>query len=159
MAVESAPGQGTTFTLFLPSAQVGEPKAMPRPSRAIEPLRGEGCVLVVEDNQMVGEFAAHLLEDLGFRSVWASSAKEALDRFGEAPDRFNAVFTDVVMPGMSGLDLAQEIRRLNPAMPIVLTSGYSHVLAEQGTHGFELLHKPYSVESLSQALRRARVAE
>ncbi len=159
VAVESAPGQGTTFTLFLPSAQVGEPEAMPRPSRAIEPLRGEGCVLVVEDNQMVGEFAAHLLEDLGFRSVWASSAKEALDRFGEAPDRFNAVFTDVVMPGMSGLDLAQEIRRLNPAMPIVLTSGYSHVLAEQGTHGFELLHKPYSVESLSQALRRARVAE
>ncbi len=58
------------------------------------------------------------------------------------------------MPGMSGIDLAREIRRRHPNLPVVLTSGYSHVLAEEGTHGFELLHKPYAVEEVSRVLRR-----
>ena len=56
------------------------------------------------------------------------------------------------MPGMDGIDLAQEIRRLYPNLPVVLTSGYSHVLAQNGSSGFELLHKPYSVEQLSRIL-------
>jgi two-component system NtrC family sensor kinase len=59
-----------------------------------------------------------------------------------------------VMPGMTGIELAQEIRRRGYDVPIVLTSGYSHVLSEQGTHGFELLQKPYSVEQLSRALHK-----
>jgi DNA-binding NtrC family response regulator len=60
-----------------------------------------------------------------------------------------------VMPGMDGVDLAREIQRRRPGMPVVLTSGYSHVVAEEGTSGFELLRKPYSVEGLSRVLRRA----
>ncbi len=64
------------------------------------------------------------------------------------------VFSDVVMPGMSGLELAREIRQHYPNLPVVLTSGYSHVLAEEGRHGFELLHKPYAVEDVSRVLRR-----
>jgi DNA-binding NtrC family response regulator len=65
------------------------------------------------------------------------------------------VFSDVVMPGMSGIDLAEEIRRRYPELPVVLTSGYSHVLAREGTHGFELLQKPYSIEQLSRTLHIA----
>jgi len=68
------------------------------------------------------------------------------------------VFSDVVMPGRDGVDLAGEIRRRWPAVPVVLTSGYSHVLAQEGTHGFELLHKPYSVEQLSHVLSRVVAA-
>jgi len=64
------------------------------------------------------------------------------------------VFSDVVMPGISGVELGREIRRLYPNLPVVLTSGYSHVLAEEGRHGFELLHKPYAVEDVSRVLRR-----
>ena len=64
------------------------------------------------------------------------------------------VFTDVVMPRMNGVELAREIRRRRPGLPVVLASGYSHVLAEEGRHGFELLHKPYSVEDLSRVLRQ-----
>ena len=60
-----------------------------------------------------------------------------------------------MMPGMTGIELGQEIRRLYHDLPVVLTSGYSHVLAQNGTYGFELLHKPYSVEQLSQILRKA----
>jgi two-component SAPR family response regulator len=56
---------------------------------------------------------------------------------------------------MTGIELAQEIRKLYPDLPVVLTSGYSHVLAQNGTFGFELLHKPYSIEQLSRVLTKA----
>jgi FixJ family two-component response regulator len=59
------------------------------------------------------------------------------------------------MPGLSGIELGQEIRRLYPDLPVVLTSGYSHVLAQNGSFGFELLHKPYSMEELARTLRKA----
>jgi two-component system NtrC family sensor kinase len=64
------------------------------------------------------------------------------------------VFSDVVMPGTSGIELAQGIRERYPDLPVVLTSGYSHVLAQHGTFGFELLQKPYSIEQLSRVLAR-----
>ena len=59
------------------------------------------------------------------------------------------------MPGMGGIELGKEIRRLYPDVPVILTSGYSHVLAENGRHGFELLHKPYSIEQLSRVLGKS----
>lgn len=71
------------------------------------------------------------------------------------PSQFDVVFSDVVMPGISGIELGHEIRRKYRNLPVVLTSGYSHVLAKNGTYGFELLHKPYSVEQLSRILRKA----
>jgi CheY-like chemotaxis protein len=58
------------------------------------------------------------------------------------------------MPGIDGVELCQEIRRRYPGLPIVLTSGYCQVLAENGQHGFELIRKPYAVEELSRVLRR-----
>ena len=58
------------------------------------------------------------------------------------------------MPGMGGVALAEELRRRLPKLPVLLTSGYSHVLAATGDHGFELLHKPYSADQLSKVLRR-----
>ena len=57
------------------------------------------------------------------------------------------------MPGMNGIQLGEAIRAAYPGLPVVLTSGYSNVLAQNGAHGFELLHKPYSVEQLSRVLR------
>ena len=65
------------------------------------------------------------------------------------------VFSDVVMPGMDGIELGREIRRLYHDLPVVLTSGYSHVLAQTGTSGFQLIHKPYSIEEMSRVLRKA----
>jgi CheY-like chemotaxis protein len=110
-------------------------------------------VLVVEDNLEVGQFSTQLLQDLGYVTTWAANAREALELLGEA-DGFDVVFSDVVMPGMGGVELGEEIRRRHPSLPVILTSGYSHVLAEEGRHGFELLHKPYAAEELSRVLRR-----
>ena len=112
-------------------------------------------MLVVEDNAEVGGFSTQVLQDLGYETAWATNAAEALALLGEGGHRFDAVFSDVVMPGMSGVELAKEIRRRRPGLPVVLTSGYSQVLAEEGRHGFELLHKPYAAEELSRVLRRA----
>ena len=154
--VESVPKQGTTFTLYLPRAEPCLTKKATGPiAEPIEPPPEGRCVLVVEDNQTVGEFAARLLEELGYATRWASDGQTALDLLAEHPDLFNLVFSDVVMPGISGLELAKRIRRDHPSLPVVLTSGYSHVMAEEGTHGFMLLRKPYSVEALARILQTA----
>ena len=85
----------------------------------------------------------------------ARNASEALKLLDENPERFDLVLSDVVMPGIDGVALGKEIRKRWPDLPFVLNSGYSHVLADDGSHGFDLLHKPYSVEELSRVLRRA----
>jgi PAS domain S-box-containing protein len=155
VTVESEVGRGTSFTLYLPRAEA--PVAHEgEATDAAGAWQGQGCghVLVVEDNRKVGEFAGQMLVDLGFEATWVGNAQAALELTQEHPGRFDIVFSDVVMPGMSGLELAKELRSRYPKLPVVLTSGYSHVIAEQGTHGFELLHKPYSVEELARVLRR-----
>ncbi|RZM11077.1 MAG: response regulator, partial [Sphingomonas sp.] len=113
------------------------------------------CVLVVEDNREVGTFTTQSLAELGYVTVWAANAQEALAELGKDASRFDIVFSDVVMPGMNGIELGKAIRADHPSLPVVLTSGYSNILAQDGTHGFELLHKPYSVEQLSRVLRKA----
>jgi len=105
-------------------------------------------------NAEVGQFATDALADLGYTTRLVGSAAHALEDLAAGADRFDVVFTDVVMPGMTGIELAQEIRGRHADMPVVLTSGYSHVLSEHGSYGFELLQKPYSVEQLSRVLQR-----
>jgi CheY-like chemotaxis protein len=154
--VVSALGQGSTFTLYLP--QAGAPKSQPQ---AVKRSAGAGSgprghwILVVEDNKDVGEFSTEMLHDLGYKTRWVASAREALDLLAEDKTAFDLVFSDVIMPGMNGVDLASALRDAYPGLPVILTSGYSHVLAENGGHGFELVQKPYSVEALSRVLRRA----
>ncbi len=139
---------------FLPrvsDTQVSDPASEPEPL-----AEGHGtCVLVVEDNLDVGAFAEQALSELGYSTVWVTDAGKALAELERVPFRFEVVFSDVVMPGMNCVELADEIRRRRPELPVVLTSGYSDVLAAHGTHGFDLLRKPYSVADLSRILRRA----
>jgi PAS domain S-box-containing protein len=151
--VDSEVGRGTTFTLYLPRVD-GEAR-VPDTAEPEPLVDGHGIrVLVVEDNVAVGSFATQTLAELGYLTVWASDAEQALAELGSDADRFDVVFSDVVMPGMDGIDLAREIHRRHGDLPVLLASGYSHVLADKGTKGFELLHKPYSVEALSRALRK-----
>ena len=94
------------------------------------------------------------LTGLGYSATLVGSDTHALEELVSDAGRFDVVFSDVVMPGMSGIELAQEIRRRHPDLPVVLTSGYSHVLSQNGSYGFELLQKPYSIEQLAAVLQK-----
>ena len=153
--VSSAPGEGATFTLYLPERAMTEaPTPAPKTTRAVG-SEHEARILVVEDNPQVGDFAFNLLSDLGFAATLVTDAAAALVTIENTREPFDVVFTDVIMPGMSGIELARAIRERHPALKIVLTSGYSQVLAQDGTQGFNLLQKPYSVDGLSNILKDA----
>ncbi|MBR1173054.1 PAS domain S-box protein [Bradyrhizobium sp. KB893862 SZCCT0404] len=156
IAVTSAQGEGATFTIYLPQAQspTADKEAAALTSEAATTGRGYR-VLVVEDNDDVGQFSTELLEDLGYVTRRVANANAALAILGENEFAVDLVFSDVIMPGMNGVELAGIIRERYPGLPVVLTSGYSNVLAENAHRGFELIQKPYSVESLSRILRKA----
>ena len=156
VTVMSEVGHGTTITIHLP---LTSKSIQPRESRTVRTSDAQERwnILVVEDNAEVGEFSRQLLHDLGYQTVLASNAEEALKLIDEAPSRFDIVLSDVVMPGLDGVSLGKEIRKRLPELPFVLNSGYSHVLADDESHGFDLLHKPYSVEDLSKVLKRAMI--
>ncbi|MBB3844601.1 PAS domain S-box protein [Xanthomonas arboricola] len=151
--VRSTVGRGTTFTLYLPKAHEDELQSTLVPE-AVSPLPKGAFILVVEDNSEVGSFATRALAELGYRTQLAVDAASALVELGSDGAGFDLVFSDVVMPGMSGIELGQEIHRRMPHLPVVLTSGYSNVLAEQDRHEFELLQKPYSLEELARVLAK-----
>jgi signal transduction histidine kinase/CheY-like chemotaxis protein len=153
--VSTVLGEGTVFTLYLPEVEHEarhEPIKEEIPSLVLE--QGKRRVLVVEDNLEVGRFANQILQDLGYETAWATNAEEALEMVGLDAMAFDAIFSDVVMPGISGLALARELRQRRPDLPVVLTSGYSEELAHSGHEGFEFLSKPYSADQVSRALSR-----
>ena len=160
--VYSVPGQGTTFTLYLPQVEADE-QAVPvaDPDEAPLEVGRQQRVLVVEDNREIGSFAADMLQDLGYRVTWAGTAEEALQHVGALATEFDAVFSDVMMPGIGGVALAKQLRQRRPDLPIVLTSGFSQALSDDGYQGFDFLSKPYSAEQvarlLATVLRRAAV--
>nr|WP_249137855.1 PAS domain S-box protein [Bradyrhizobium canariense] len=156
IAVTSTQGEGATFTIYLPQAQspATDQEAAALTYEAAATGRGYR-VLVVEDDDEVGRFSTELLEDLGYVVRRVANANAALAILGENEFAVDLVFSDVIMPGMNGVELAGIIRERYPGLPVVLTSGYSNVLAENAHRGFELIQKPYSVESLSRILRKA----
>jgi PAS domain S-box-containing protein len=154
--VTSTPAKGSAFTIYLPQAESPAAGAEAAAVGAEASMSGRGhCVLVVEDDEDVGRFSTELLQDLGYAIKWAVNAREALATLAEDEFAFDLVFSDVIMPGMNGVELATVIRERYPGLPVVLTSGYSSVLADNAHRGFELIQKPYSVEALSRTLRKA----
>jgi PAS domain S-box-containing protein len=154
--VTSTLGEGSTFTIYLPQAESPADGAEAAIVGAEAAVSGRGHrVLVVEDNEDVGQFSTELLQDLGYTIKWVANAREALALLATDELAFDLVFSDVIMPGMNGVELAVVIRERYPGLPVVLTSGYSSVLAEHAHRGFELIQKPYSVEALSRILRKA----
>ncbi|HKR25779.1 MAG TPA: response regulator, partial [Allosphingosinicella sp.] len=147
--IASVVGMGTTVTILLPcSGAARQAETGEQPGR---PTRGRtGRILLVEDNDEVGEFAEALLADMGHAVRRARSGEQAL-RLAQA-ESFDAVFTDVVMPGMSGLELASRLAALRPGLPIILTTGYSDEIAKSGAGGRPVILKPYRPETLAAAI-------
>lgn len=151
LVLRSKKGVGTVAELWLPCA-----KTAPRPADATsEPVRmrrrRRGTVLVVDDDLLVLSSTAEMLEDLGYTTIEAVSGQEALKRHDEY-HQLDFVITDYSMPGMTGLQLSKELRRLRPQLPIILATGYSDV------HGnladVEHLAKPFGQAELADAIDR-----
>lgn len=110
---------------------------------------------MVEDNEQVARSTTQTLAALGFETIWAGDGPQALAALEVGAGEIDAVFSDVVMRGMSGIDLGRLVRQRFPAIPVILASGYSHVLAEQGSDGSPVLQKPYATEEFARALDAA----
>jgi signal transduction histidine kinase len=147
--IDSAPGEGTTVTLCLPCSGAAHSRRQDAEYAGPE-MRRSGRILVVEDNEEVGEFAEALLGELGHKVTRVRSGEAALR--AALDSRFDAVFTDVVMPGMSGLELADQLAELRPQLPVILTTGYSDEIARSGAGGRPVILKPYRLETLAAAI-------
>ncbi|HET8726752.1 MAG TPA: PAS domain S-box protein [Alphaproteobacteria bacterium] len=144
LTVSSEPGEGTTIALYLPAGEPEHRQQGPDTAPAAK-------ILVVDDDPMVAELAAALLEEMGHDPYIVHGAGEALSALNR-DYRPDLVFSDVVMPGgISGLELARRIRTRFPELPVLLTSGYSRIL-EDDPGEFPIVAKPYEYEALSAAL-------
>jgi signal transduction histidine kinase/CheY-like chemotaxis protein len=150
--IDSKLGEGTTVTLYLPRAtrNAAAETATGRQTLA----RATGVILVVEDDEDVAAVAKNMLKLIGYRAEHVRDGATALAVLLSG-QRFDAVFSDIIMPGgMSGLDLARKVRQHFPGLPILLCSGYARATGEVFREGFDIIAKPYSADSLAEALRR-----
>jgi signal transduction histidine kinase/CheY-like chemotaxis protein len=154
ISLESTAGRGTTFTVRLP--RVDGRRAMPDATDA-GPVSGEGTVLLVEDEDAVRAYASAVLRTAGFSVAEAASGKEALAEIEQHGGSFDIVVTDVVMPGMTGVELARRIDELLPSLPVLLVSGFAEDPRLHGPNGVQLpfLSKPYRPDVLLHAVRVA----
>jgi PAS domain S-box-containing protein len=153
--VETAPGAGTTFEVFLP--RVTARPARPRVEAIVEPVGGAETVLLVEDDGMFRELLAEVLHDAGYRVLVAREPQAALALVAEADGAIDLLLSDLVMPGMRGSELARRLRERQTGLRVVLMSGYSEV--EEGATaaqelGADFLQKPFSTKELLRTVRR-----
>lgn len=154
ITVESEIGRGTRFDLFLPRSTARAADQQEDADTLDVPSGHRATLLLVEDHPDVADVAAGYAEQCGFTVVKAASAEAALELLNRRKD-IELVFSDIVMPGMSGIELARWIRDHHPETPVVLASGYSDRSASALAEGFTLLQKPYSLSAMRKALVQA----
>jgi len=151
IAVKTQPGFGTTFTIYLPATDAPLPvddSVVLADARTAVP----GTVLLIEDDDAVREFASEVLKSRGWRVVEAPSPAEALTIASEGIESFDVVVTDVVMPGLSGGELADKLEQIRPGLPVLFVSGYAdaEVIGRgQLRAGRQLLSKPFTGAELA----------
>jgi DNA-binding NtrC family response regulator len=154
ITVESRPGEGAVFHVYLPAV---EPQRISQES-AVERLpTGSERVLFVDDETMLVEMGREMLGRMGYSVTAVDSSLEALEIFRRAPENFDLVISDQTMPGMTGEDLARQILRIRPDMPIIVCTGYSSILSEDRARAIgirELLLKPILKQDISLVVRR-----
>jgi len=154
ISVYSELGRGTTFKLLFPAA--GSPPAQPKPAPAVEPQAG-GLVLVIDDEAVVRDAVEAMLRSQGFAVLLAASGGEGVGLYRARKDEIRLVLLDLSMPGIGGLETFDLLREIDPAVRVVLCSGYNEVEATRtfvgkGLAGF--VQKPYDAAALAAALRR-----
>jgi signal transduction histidine kinase len=153
ITVRSAPGRGSTFEILLPRA-AGTPE--PAPDAGARNLAGQETILVVEDQPEVLDLVTVVLRQFGYSVLRATGPQESLALMRDHPGEIHLVITDVIMPGMTGRQLAAEMERIRPGIRILFMSGYSgSEIDEEGLldEGLQFIQKPFTAEALAQRVR------
>ncbi|MBU1986347.1 MAG: PAS domain S-box protein, partial [Proteobacteria bacterium] len=154
--VYSEPGQGTTFSIYLPSFSTAMVKIETPLTEAT--VGGTETILLVEDEAVLLNLAETILQRLGYTVLTVNSPMAALQLVQEHPGKIDLLITDLVMPGMNGRELAQRLSSLRPAMHCLYMSGYTaDVIAHHGVldTGVHFIQKPFSIDNLARAIREA----
>jgi len=155
--VESTPGKGATFRIYLPITEEAPRAAEPTLTRAV-PERGHETILVVEDEQQVRDLAVRVLESRGYRVLSAADGQAALRLCHEHDGPLDLLLTDVIMPELNGRQLADRILRLRPGIRVVYMSGYiDDAIVSQGQlpPGTAFVAKPFTLDALAAKVRQA----
>ncbi len=156
ITVDSKPGQGATFCIYLPAQEAEAERSLSRPRRA-EPASGDETILLVEDEDQVRAVTLLALEQRGYRVLATENSDEAL-RVAAAHEEIDLLLTDVVMPGMGGRELAARLLRRHPGLRVLLMSGYAK--EHPGEVGsiqpmpLDVLQKPFTPEQIANEVRR-----
>ena len=158
IAVDSTPGVGTSFTIHLPRIE-GRPDAAPRPGAFESFPGGDETILVVEDEELVRRVIERILGRLGYRLLLAADGEKALILSRNHLEPIDLLLTDIVMPGINGVELAAKIRAARPDIAVLYSSGYSEEdlsrTMDLDAGATYLLPKPYSPRDLAGAVRKA----
>jgi CheY-like chemotaxis protein len=153
--VYSEPDKGTTFKVYLPcvdeAVDLGETR-----TPVVESLRGAETILLVEDQEAVRKLVRKILETRGYNVLEAADGEDALLLFGQYEGTIELIITDVVMPGMSGRDLARRLEELGNDLRVLYMSGYTDdTIVRHGMldPSIPFLHKPFTPDALSRKVR------
>jgi signal transduction histidine kinase/CheY-like chemotaxis protein len=154
ITVDSKPGEGTTFKIYLPVTRVSKEKT-PYESKILPP--GKEKILFVDDEAPIIRSGSFLLESLGYKVTGINSSLEALKLFRSNPAEFDMVITDMTMPGMTGDKLAMEMMKIRPDLPVILCTGYSNKISEKEAAGIGIrafLYKPVVKNDMATIVRK-----
>jgi CheY-like chemotaxis protein len=154
ITVYSDVGHGTTISIYLP---VSEKTAYIEAHVEDIIIRGSGTILLIDDEDIIIDVGKPMLEKLGYRVIVAKGGENAVDAVSETGDNIDLVILDLIMPGMDGGRTFDTIRKIQPKMPIILSSGYSLKgkatdIMRRGCNAF--IQKPFNISELSQLIRK-----
>ena len=156
--LKSEVGQGTTFRVLLPATTPTPSVKPPVETEDPVPWRGSGTVLVVDDEPAIRDVATEMLVAMGYEILTAADGEQGVERYREHHDQIVAVLLDMTMPRMSGASAYRELRRINPAVKVILSSGYSPKEATRRLSGEDLagfIQKPYTSDDLQRVMQQA----
>jgi len=152
--VESEPGKGSVFSIYLPVYEDAGEKTAEEKSRVLN--KGRESILIVDDNDVIAELIKQMLEILGYQATACTSSMDALKVFCEEPQKFDLVITDLTMPKMTGLDLAEQMHSVRASCPVMIMTGYGDSLNDKTRNTYKIkqvLGKPVVLEELAIAVR------
>lgn len=155
----SEKGVGTTFKLYFPASEKEALKEIP----VIESIiKGAGKILLVDDEDLILEVGRSMIEKLEYTVLTAGSGREAIQVYQENYEEIDMVILDMVMPGMNGGDVFERLKKINPDVRVLLSSGYSINgqairILEKGCEGF--IQKPFDLQTLSRKINEVLTKE